>query len=206
MTTKQKIVSAAIVTFNKKGCIASSMRTISIDCGMSLSNLQHHFRTKELLLETIIEEMCLVFEGTADFGRNGISLKLMQDMNSLWFDFQKHYYFFFSEISAILQQYPVIQRRFSAIKMKRLMEYQQLFDAYAKERLFLPEPFPGFFYAQAELLWFFANYYLSTQLAEGMKFSRKTFDAGNKLATNLIYSMLSERGIAELIKLNHPTR
>jgi AcrR family transcriptional regulator len=206
MDRKEKIVAAAIAHFNTNGCIPCSMRTIASACRMSLSNLQHHFKTKDVLLETIIEKMCLVFEGTSDFKNKGISLQLLVDMNALWFDFQKTYLFFFSEISALLQQYPTVQKRFSAVKKKRLNEYNLLFNAYASAQLFKPEPYPGFFYGQAELLWFIANYYLSTQLAEGKKFNRKTFDEGNKVATNLIYSMLSEKGILELINLNQRTK
>jgi AcrR family transcriptional regulator len=63
METKEKIVAAAIASFNAEGCLQSSMRTIASACDMSLSNLQHHFKTKEVLIETIIEDMCLVFEG-----------------------------------------------------------------------------------------------------------------------------------------------
>jgi hypothetical protein len=87
-----------------------------------------------------------------------------------------------------------------------LNEYNLLFNAYANAGLFKAEPYPGFFYGQAELLWFVANYYLSTQLAEGKKFSRKTFDEGNKVATSLIYSMLSEKGILEVISLTLQTK
>lgn len=206
VNTKQKIVSVATGVFNQDGCIQCSMRTIASACGMSLSNLQHHFNTKEVLVKAIVDDMCLVFEGTSDFEQRGITLELLQDMNRLWFDFQKNYLFFFSGISAILQQYPAVQKRFNSVKQKRLKEYDLLFNAYAGAGLFKAEPYPGFFYGQGELLWFIANYYLSTQLVAGKKFNRKTFEEGNKVATNLIYSMLSEKGIAELINLNQQAK
>jgi len=202
MNTKQKIIHSATKLFNTEGCIASSMRAIAMACDMSLSNLQHHFMTKETLLKAILEDMTLVFDEPPDLKPPIISLSILKEMNIRWLDFQKHYRFYFVEISAILQSYRSIRKLFNTVKEKRLETYNSLFSAYIKAGLFKPEPFPGFITRQAELLWFTANYYLSTKIAEGQKVNQQTFDDSNKVMLNIIYPMLSDKGIVELMQLN----
>jgi AcrR family transcriptional regulator len=199
--TKQKILKRAVALFNRKGCIAVSMRTIAKACDMSLSNLQHHFKTKEILLQEIIEQMCLVFDGSSDFEEGDISLRILNDMNVRWRDFQRHYVFFFNEINSLLTEYPRIRSRFAEIKAKRIREYNSLFAAYERTGLFKPEPFPGFFAAQAELIWFTSNYYLATQLSDGKKITTTTFEEGDRLRINIIFPLLSDVGITELRSL-----
>ena len=168
---------------------------------MSLSNLQHHFKTKEILLQEIIEQMCLVFDGSSDFEEGDISLRILTDMNVRWRDFQRHYVFFFKEINSLLTEYPRIRGRFAEIKAKRIREYNSLFAAYERTGLFKPEPFPGFFSAQAELIWFTSNYYLATQLSDGKKITTTTFEEGDGLRKNIIFPLLSDAGIMELRSL-----
>lgn len=203
MEKKEILLSKVIALFNKQGCGPTSMRAIAVSCGMSLSNLQHYFTTKEQLLESIFKEMCLVFEGAADFSKNGISLRLLIDMDAAWHLFQQKYKFFFTEINYILQNYTSIRKAFNRIKTKRINEYVQLFSAYMSVEVFQSEPYPGFYYQQAELLWFTANYFLSAQLAEGKKYSTKTREKTNRIVINLIYPLLTVKGRTELTHLNY---
>lgn len=181
--------------------MAISMRTIAKACDMSLSNLQHHFRTKEILVQDIVEKMCLVFDGTSDFEEADISLKILDNMNIRWKNFQREYVFFFHEINSLLAEYPGVRNQFVEIKAKRIREYNYLFTAYARAGLFKPEPFRGFFAVQSELIWFTSNYYLATQLSAGKNISATTFNAGNKLRTNIIFPLLSDKGVKELQSL-----
>lgn len=201
MSTKEKIIACAISYFNREGLMSASMRGIAKACGITLSNLQYYFATKDKLVETIFDEMGLVYEGMADFAKSGISLQLLLDMNSIQFEFQKKYIFYFTQLNAILQAFPGVRKKYLRMKTKRVKEYLDLFNAYSKAGLFIPEPYEGFFRNQAELLWFMGNYYLSSQLCEGKKANRKTFDESNKVAADVIYKMLSEKGIFEMMKL-----
>jgi len=182
------------------------MRTIAKACDMSLSNLQHHFKTKEILIQEIVERMCLVFDGTSDFDAGDISLQILADMNVRWKGFQRNYVFFFSEINSLLAEYPCIRGLFAEIKKKRIQEYNSLFTAYEQAGLFKPEPFPGFFADQAELIWFISNYYLATQLSTGKRNTAETFEEGNRLRINIIFPLLSGTGVKELSNTQRPKK
>jgi len=53
---REKILLAARACFAKQGFAGTSMRDIQIACGFSRGNLYHHFKTKEEIVQLIIQE------------------------------------------------------------------------------------------------------------------------------------------------------
>ena len=57
LTTKEKILAAALKMFNQEGYGAVNLFELAKSIGMSRGNMTFHFRDKEAILQTLAEEL-----------------------------------------------------------------------------------------------------------------------------------------------------
>jgi AcrR family transcriptional regulator len=195
MSLKQKIIETSITYFNENGFMNTSMRNIAIASDMSLSNLQYHFKTKQVLIEGIVDEMYKLFEGIFDYKEEAVDLMMLINLADYWFDFQRKFIFFYKEISAIMQQYPTVSKKYLFIKEKRTNEMESLLKTYASFGVMKPEQFPNYYKSMADLLFFITNFHLSAELSFGQKNIQTCFNEANTLCYDLLLPSLTEQGL-----------
>lgn len=64
--TVDQILKAALRVLIDEGAAAFSLRRIAAECGMKVGNLSYHFPKKELLIQLLLEELLVSYEGTLD--------------------------------------------------------------------------------------------------------------------------------------------
>jgi AcrR family transcriptional regulator len=198
MSQKERIIETSINYFNENGFMTVSMRSIAAACNMSLSNLQYHFKTKEALINAIVDEMYKLFEGILDHKEKAVNLLLIINLAKFWFEFQKKYLFFYVEFSAILQRYTFVRKKYLFIKEKRTNEIESLLLAYAASGIMKTEPFANYYKSMADLLFFITNFHLSAHLSYGFKKLENSFEEANTLCYNLLMPSLTEQGLLSL--------
>ena len=77
MTTKEKILNKALTLFSSKGFEAVSVKEIAADVGIKDSSLYKHFKSKQEIFDTILEECC--HRSSSYFEKYGISEDLDED-------------------------------------------------------------------------------------------------------------------------------
>ncbi|MFN8512060.1 MAG: helix-turn-helix domain-containing protein [Chloroflexia bacterium] len=71
MSTRERILDAALGLFNERGTAVVSTNHIAAACGISPGNLYYHFRNKEEIIRALFDRMfvmwvgqrCLMIEG-----------------------------------------------------------------------------------------------------------------------------------------------
>jgi AcrR family transcriptional regulator len=117
MTTREKIIEAAIRLFNDKGTKAVTTNHIAADCGISPGNLYYHFRNKEAIIRAIFAQMSEV--SVNDYGAiatrfepgtpEGIASTFAFIQRFNW-----RYRFFKRELTALVMADPLLGAEFRA--------------------------------------------------------------------------------------------
>jgi len=77
MTTKEKILNKALTLFSSKGFEAVSVKEIAAEVGIKDSSLYKHFKSKQEIFDTILEECC--HHSSTYFEKYGIPENLDED-------------------------------------------------------------------------------------------------------------------------------
>lgn len=162
MSTKDKIIAAAITLFNDHGTASISTNHIAEQAGISPGNLYYHFNDKAHIIRTIFvqamtdwEPSYVQAEGqmpTIDM----LQLFIEHNFRLLW-----KYRFFSREQVALLQADAALRERHIELAQERFARQQQLLQQMVDEGvLHLPQPTPSL----DDLLtiaWIIANHYLN---------------------------------------------
>ena len=173
--------------FNRRGFSGTSFRAVASELGISPGHLHYHFRTKELALEALFQEIVDATEGMFVSGVDSASLP------KAWFRLQHEYLFFFRELPAILLQHPTLRRRYREIAKKRVGQFQTLLPNLSAAGLIIAEPESGFFDRFALLLWHHCNSALSLLPPEDT-----AIDQAESMLYTLLLPVLTENGRARL--------
>lgn len=117
MTTREKIIEAAIRLFNDKGTKAVTTNHIAADCGISPGNLYYHFRNKEEIIRAIFAQMTAV--SVTDYGAiaNRFEPGTPEGIASTFAFIQRfnwRYRFFKRELTALVMADPLLGEEFRA--------------------------------------------------------------------------------------------
>lgn len=138
MKLKEKILLKAVELFNEKGIANVSPNQIAKNLDISSGNLTYHYKTKEILVQTIYERMhnealdYLDLQGYLTLDDFRKSMKLFQQ-------FQQKYSFFLHDMVFITRNYPEVASMFEASNLKRLEQGRKLFDYYIATGRVIPE-------------------------------------------------------------------
>jgi len=84
---REQMVAAARVVLERDGVAATSLRAVAAEAGVPLGTMQYAFRSKELLLRAVIEdvvhEVAEVLKNTAD-REQGLAHAIRQGLTTFW--------------------------------------------------------------------------------------------------------------------------
>ncbi|MGB0932548.1 MAG: TetR/AcrR family transcriptional regulator [Chitinophagales bacterium] len=163
--TKKKIILTAVSLFNETGMGNVRNQDIAKKAGISLSNFNYHFKTKQDLVLEVCAYMTGVLEqevyGNMVLIREGQGLEITK----LYFEFEQNFRFFYLDTYHILQTYPILKEEVhkqvkEAIQIIKNLNYM----AVGKGNM-LPEPTdqPGLYDQLAEQIWI-NNHFLFGQI------------------------------------------
>jgi AcrR family transcriptional regulator len=117
MSTRERIIEAAIRLFNDKGTKPVTTNHIAAECGISPGNLYYHFRNKEEIIRAIFAQMTLI--SVQDYGAiatrfepgtpEGIASTFAFIQRFNW-----RYRFFKRELTALVMADPLLGEQFRA--------------------------------------------------------------------------------------------
>ena len=107
--TKQKILDNAVVCFNRDGIANVRLQHIAEEASMSIGNMTYHFRTKDVIVQAVWEQLVRRQQILLNEFR---VLPLFEDIDRLLastFALQQEYRFFYLDTLEIMRSYPEIQ-------------------------------------------------------------------------------------------------
>lgn len=133
--TQLRILHAALELFNAEGTAAVSASRIAERCGISKSNLQYHFPNKRDVTFAIFQ--LAIGEMNAGWYRDHLepTLEHMAAMFARQLQLIAKYRFFYREMADLLRQDPLLRRRYSENRERRLKVIEQFMQALAARGL-----------------------------------------------------------------------
>ena len=133
--TQLRILHAALELFNAEGTAAVSASRIAELCGISKGNLQYHFPNKRDVIFAIFQ--LAIAEMNAGWYRDHLepTLEHMAAMFVRQLQLIVKYGFFYRELPDLLRQDPLLRRRYSENRERRLKVIEQFMAALAARGL-----------------------------------------------------------------------
>ena len=193
--TKKKIILAAIERFNQEGVSNVRNQDIAKASGISLSNFNYHFKTKQDLVYAVCNYMTEVLEekvygNKVLIGTGGQGLAITK----AYFEFEEEFKFFYLDTYNILQSFPALKEVFQ----NRLNEAIQIiknlnFLAVGKGAM-IPEPedMPGLYERLAEQIWINNHFWFAQINIRGK--AEDTVLKGMEANYAILYPYLTEKG------------
>ena len=125
--TKSNILQKAIELFNESGTASISMNALAEALGISAGNLQYHYKSKEEMIRTILEQMFSEFDVIYQPAEGQFTLDTLRQLMRLNFGIIWKYHFFYRELTALLRNDKNLAKRYREIQEIRLQEQQKLF-------------------------------------------------------------------------------
>lgn len=167
MTTKDKIIRAALFLFNRFGFVNVRLQHIADEAGLSVGNLAYHFKTKDDLIEHIYSKLVAEQQKLlADLRMIPLFINLDSHLKTS-FEMQRQYSFFFTDTLEVMRSYPSIRRQHREhIGWQRIQI--RLFVEFNVARGALQEPKdPDSFQRLAERLILILDTWLSYEVMQG---------------------------------------
>lgn len=133
--TQLRVLRAALELFNAEGTAAVSAGRIAERCGISKSNLQYHFPNKRDVIFAIFQ--LAIGEMNAGWYRDHLepTLEHMAAMFVRQLQLIVKYRFFYREMPDLLRQDPLLRRRYSENRERRLRVIEEFMHALAARGL-----------------------------------------------------------------------
>lgn len=161
MKRKDLIIAEGIRYFNRQGFGAGSLHQLAHEMGMSRGNLSYHFKTKELLLKAIVEQMWERMELTRNRSKAFPSFKNLQEEIKVFQKIQKDYSFIFTDAQVLM--IPEIKKQLLSWRKSTIDSYLSTIAFSIRMGNMHPEKIPGTYENLCRSLWMITFYWISQQ-------------------------------------------
>ena len=173
MSTRDRILEAALALFNEQGTGAVSTNHIAAAIDISPGNLYYHFRNKEDIIRALFERLFAKWDETfqlpsdrapvlADFER-----LIASNYRLIW-----DYRFAYREMAALLHNDPDLHTRYQEMRHRGYDGFAKLIEAFAIAGVLTRPETPQEQLALTELCWI-----VSEQWPVNLELSGRAFDA-----------------------------
>ena len=108
--TKEKIIESAVKLFNKDGLVNVRLQHIASEAAISIGNMTYHYRTKELIVQAIWEQLVKKqSEHLAEYRIVPLFEDIERQMRSM-FQLQQTYIFFYLDTLEVVRAFPEIHK------------------------------------------------------------------------------------------------
>jgi AcrR family transcriptional regulator len=154
MSTRDKILNAALTLFNEHGTAAVSTNHIAAEIDISPGNLYYHFRNKEDIISALFERLFAAWDKTFQLpsgrrpGLTDFETMIAGNYQIIW-----EYRFIYRELAALLRNDPDLHARYLEVRHSGYRGFVALIDAFANAGILKRPDSPGELMALTELCW-----------------------------------------------------
>ena len=187
MSTRERILDAALVLFNKDSTAAVSTNHIANAAGISPGNLYYHFRNKEAILRELFERL---------YAANDQSFALPADKTPTLDDLQEfvranykilwQYRGLYRELVALLRNDPELRTRFLSVRARGFEGFHELFNAFLSAGVLRSPGTPEAIDNLAEIIWMITEFWLSSLEVSGRTVNESQMERGVQLMMQIL--------------------
>lgn len=191
--TKQKILGKSLELFNANGISKTSLRTIADELGISVGNLQYHFKKREDIIEALYFELvdkmdALIFVPSENILKS--VLQLSQDVSAQLFE----YHFFLVDFVAITRKNSKIKQHYAELSMRREAQSLELANLLIAYNVFRAEAIKGEYQSSFKRFEVISNFWFSSVLIQEERVSKACLEEYALLMAQSIYPYLTTEG------------
>jgi len=188
LTTKQRILSHALASFNQSGFGPVNLFELAKSLEMSRGNMTYHFKDKDALLEALADELWEKMEGLKS--HRGIpSFQNLHHDVQLYYRLQEEYSFIFQDNHVLA--HPLIVEKMRAFSQKTVAHMKVAITFSIQLGNMNPEPAPGIYNHLALTSWMLMFYWSSQQKIRG----EESRENGEKAIWSLLIPHFTPKGI-----------
>ena len=189
--TKHKILIKSLKLFNTKGVSNISLRAIADEVGISVGNLQYHFKKREDIIEALyfqlVEEIDNVFVISSDD-----LLKSFLNISIEIYKILYEYNFFFLDFVTITRRNRKIKSHYSKLSKRREIESLKFIDVLIKNGLFREELLKNEYRCLFKRIEVISNFWFSSILIQADVLTKDSIQEYSILISQSIYPYLTE--------------
>ena len=161
MKTKEKILNAAILLFNRNGLPNVGLQQIADECSISVGNLAYHFQYKEDLMRTLADQINAEISPVVDSENQFPLLIDFDNQLSKYYALINQFAFFFLDVIELERTYSKIHnQRVKYINMMIDQIYHWI-EENVKKGIFRPEIHPDQYAYTAHAIWMTISFWLT---------------------------------------------
>lgn len=191
--TKQTILNASLQLFNERGISNVSLRMIADEMGISVGNLQYHFKKREDIVEMLYFELVEKIDSIAVVEPHDL-LKSLFAISTEMFLALYEYRFFLLDFVAITRRNQTIKTHYAEISHRRENEFIHISKVLIEHGLFREELIKNEYhnlYKRTEVI---TNFWFSSTLIQAENVSKDSIEHYSLLISQSIYPFLTEEG------------
>ena len=192
MSTKDKILEAALKLFNKQGFRNVNLRQIAQEVGLSIGNLAYHYKNKEMMIEAIHQQ--IIQERTALFAQVQFIPSIANIHQQLipLLHLYKKYRFFYVDILEIVRALPAIAALHQQHVANQITYIKVIIDYSVGSGNMQAEPKEGYYEDMAHTVWMLISFWLHQGMVRGNE--GNYYDDARKAIWNQVYPHMTEKG------------
>jgi AcrR family transcriptional regulator len=199
MSTKDRIVEAAIRLFNERGTAAVSTNHIAEEAGISPGNLYYHYRNKEEIIRAIFGRMIAAWEAMAELPRDRApTLTDLQGILEETYSVLWEYRFFYREFVALLRRDPELGRSYRDVRERGLANTELLLESFVAIGVLREPEDPGAVPDLAKLFWLIAEFWLPFVEMGEEAVGPERLQEGVGLMMQILKPYMTEEALVEL--------
>lgn len=152
-STKQKILNAALLLFNRDGLVNVRLQHIADEAFVSVGNLAYHYANKEVIVLALYETLAQRQESLLSEYRIVPLFDNIDRLIRLSFHLQQDYIFFYLDTLEIARAYPVVAAAHRQHITPQVAQLRTMLDFNVARGALCAEPLPGTFDQLAEQIW-----------------------------------------------------
>ncbi len=191
-TTKKKILFKSLQLFNNLGISNVSLRTISEEVGISVGNLQYHFKKREDIVETLYFQLVKKIDTIILIPKEDI-LKSFFNISTEIFKILYEHRFFLLDFVAITRNNKKIKQHYSQLSKQREIEFLKMLDILILNGFFREELLKNEYKNLFKRVEVISNFWFSSTLIQADVLTEKSIDEYSLLVSQNMYPYLTNK-------------
>jgi len=189
--TKQRIIIKSLELFNYYGISSVSLRDIAEKAGISVGNLQYHFKKREDIIEALYFQLVDKVNGIL-FINNDNLLKSFFDVSNEMFSILYEYRFFLLDFVMITRNNKKIKNHYAELSKLREQQFLQIVVLFIKEGVFRKEKLRDEYLSLFKRIEAISNFWFSSIFIQSGVLSKDIIKEYSLLISQSIYPYLTK--------------
>lgn len=198
--TKHKILIKSLKLFNSTGTSNVSLRNIADEVGISVGNLQYHFKKREDIIEALYFELVGKMD-TIFFVPKEDLLKSFLNISKEIITTLYGYNFFLLDFVTITRKNHKIKSHYSELSKRRELESLKMVSVLINNNLFREELLKNEYRSLFKRIEIISNFWFSSVLIQADVLSKESIQEYSILISQSIYPYLTDEGRNQYVNI-----